>query len=410
MPHLRAATAGSPRAYGLPPSGAEFPKTTLLIPARMAAFKLVGVIDEDPFATPTWSGISPHFFGALDRKQVLHRAISARPSNAARLLYKALSVQPRKSHWRFRYHLNLGYYRQMTAAARRQIADMDPSQYQVILQIGAWYDMTRWSGKKVVSYHDGNLATLLASPYGYPPISRRHTNAALKYERELYSRLDLIMPMSRWLADSFIRDNGVPSRKVVPVGAGVNLPRIAESESKDYSAPRILFVGKAFERKGGLVLLHAFARVRREIPDAELTIIGPELPNPPQGVRSLGFVSKSDPDGVDRLLAEYQRASVFVMPSLYEPYGIVFAEAMAHRLPCVGADNCAMPEIIKHGETGYVVPVRDEVALADRLIELLRDPAACRQMGDNGYEKFRREHTWDAVTQRMCEAISSVLE
>ena len=344
------------------PSGGAAPRMTLPIRASMAAFKLVGVIDEDPYATPTWSGISPHFFGALDRRQVLHRAISARPSSATRLLYKALSVQSKKSHWRFRYHLNLGYYRQMTAAARRQIADMDPSQYQVILQIGAWYDMTRWSGKKVVSYHDGNLATLLASPYGYPPISRRYTDAALKYERELYSRLDLIMPMSRWLADSFIQDNGVPSRKVVPVGAGVNLPRIADVQSKDYSAPRILFVGKAFERKGGLVLLRAFARVRREIPDAEFTVIGPELPNPPEGVRSLGFVSKSDPDGVDRLLEEYQRASVFVMPSLYEPYGIVFAEAMAHRLPCVGADNWPMPEIVKQGETGYVVPVRDEVS------------------------------------------------
>lgn len=376
----------------------------------MVAFKLVGVIDEEPFATQTWSGSSLHFFGALQRRDVLHRAISARPSNVSRVLYKALSVQTRKSHWRFRYHLNLGYYRQMTAAARRQIAAMDPMQYQVILQIGAWYDMTRWPGKKVVSYHDGNLAALLASPYGHPLIHRRHTDAALRYERELYSRLDLIMPMSQWLADSFVRDNGVAPSKVVPVGAGVNLPRIRSLDSKDYSAPRILFVGKAFERKGGPVLLRAFARVRREIPNAELTIIGPELPDAPKGVRCLGFVSKGDAAGVERLLDEYERASVFVMPSLYEPYGIVFAEAMAHRLPCIGADNCAIPEIIKHGETGYVVPVRDEITLANRLVELLRDPLACRQMGDNGYDKYRREHTWDAVTRRMCEAISSILE
>src|SRR5690349_7315368 len=88
----------------------------------MAAFKLVGVIDEDPFATPTWSGISPYLFGALQRRDVLHRAVSAQPTRATRLLYKALSLQPRRSHWRFRYHLNLGYYRQMTAVARRQVA------------------------------------------------------------------------------------------------------------------------------------------------------------------------------------------------------------------------------------------------------------------------------------------------
>jgi glycosyltransferase involved in cell wall biosynthesis len=298
----------------------------------------------------------------------------------------------------------------MTKVARGQVAALDPKQYQVILQIGAWYDMTGWSGKTVVSYHDGNLATLLASPYGYPQIHKRHTQAALDYERELYRRLDLIMPMSRWLADSFMRDNGVPSNKVVPVGAGVNLPRVKSVVGKDYSAPRILFVGKGFERKGGPVLLRAFARVRREIPDAELTIIGAELQDPPEGVRCLGFVSKGDAAGLDLLLAEYERATVFTMPSLYEPYGIVFAEAMAHRLPCIGTNICAMPEIIRDGETGYVVPVRDEESLARRLVELLRDPLACRQMGDLGYDKYTKEHTWDAVTRRMCEAIGSVLE
>jgi glycosyltransferase involved in cell wall biosynthesis len=138
-------------------------------------------------------------------------------------------------------------------------------------------------------------------------------------------------------------------------------------------------------------------------------VIGSVLDNPPDGVRCLGFISKGDPAGIDALLAEYARATVFAMPSLYEPYGIVFAEAMAHRLPCIGTDNCAMPEIIRHGETGYVVPVGDEVALADRLISLLRDPAAARQMGNAGYEKYTRDHTWKAVTGRMCDAIESVL-
>lgn len=376
----------------------------------MRDFKLVGVIDEEPFATHTWSGISPYLFGALQGKGVLHRAVSAQPSDFTRLVYKALSVQPTPSRWRFRYHLNLGYYRQMTAVARRQLASLNQDQYEVILQIGAWYDMTGWSDKKVISYHDGNLATLLASPYGFPQISRRHTRNALNYERALYNRLNLIMPMSRWLADSFVRDNGVPSKKVVPVGAGVNLPRVRPVVDKDYSAPRILFVGKGFARKGGPVLLRAFARVRRAIPDAELTIIGAEIPDAPPGVRCLGFVSKSDAAGLDQLLDEYERATVFTMPSLYEPYGIVFAEAMAHRLPCIGTDICAMPEIIRHGETGYVVPVRDDEALANRLIELLRDPVACKQMGDAGYTKYTREHTWDAVTQRMCDAIGSVLQ
>jgi len=374
----------------------------------MNDFRLVGVVDEDPFATQTWSGISPYLFGALRAHGVLRGAVAAQPPRITSLLYQLLSVQPRMDRWRFKYQLNLGYYRRMTATARRRVRAFAPDDYDVILQIGAWYDLTGWSGKTVVSYHDGNLARLLDSPYGYPPISPRLIRRALDYERALYGRLDLIMPMSRWLADSFIRDNGVPSRKVVPVGAGINLPHVRSITDKDYSAGRILFVGRGFERKGGPVLLRAFARVRREIPDAELTIIGPILSDPPPGVRCLGFISKTDPEGIERLLTAYEQATVFAMPSLYEPYGIVFAEAMAHRLPCVGTDICAMPEIIREGETGHVVPPNDDDTLAARLIALLRDPRACADMGAAGYAKYRREHTWEAVTARMCEAIAAV--
>ena len=375
----------------------------------MTDFKLVGVIDEDPFAAQTWSGIAPYLFGALKDRGVLHAAVAAEPPSLTRYFYKALSVQPRMNSWRFKYSLHLGLYRSMTAAARRRLALFDPAQYQVILQVGAWYDLTGAKGMKVVSYHDGNLATLLASPYGHPPVSRRWIQRALDYERHLYERIDLIMPMSRWLADSFIRDNGIRSDKVVPVGAGINLSSVRDVRGRDYSAPRILFVGKAFERKGGRVLMRAFERVRREIPDAELTIIGPELTDVPSGVRSLGFLSKSDPTDVETLLDEYARASVFVMPSLYEPFGVVFAEAMAHRLPCVGTANCAIPEIVLDGRTGYTVPVGDDAALAERLIGLLRDPLACRQMGDLGFAKYSSDHTWEAVTRRMCEAIGSVV-
>ena len=375
----------------------------------MTAFKLVGVLDEDPFATRSWSGISRNLFQALRARGVLHGAVSAKPSKVARAAHKLVSFQPSLSKWRFKYHLNLRHYRHMTEIARRRLRTLDDSRYQVILQIGAWYDMTGCANKTVVSYHDGNPATLLASPYGYPRISGSHIKAALDYERQLYSRLDLILPMSRWLADSFMRDNGVPAHKIVPVGAASNLPRIGDVSTRDYSAPRFLFVGKGFERKGGPVLLRAFARVRREIPDAELTIIGSELADPPPGVRCLGYISRDDAAGLDQLIEEYRRASVFTMPSLYEPYGVVFAEAMAHRLPCIGTDICAMPEIIRHGDTGYVVPVGDDEALAARLVELLGDSGACRQMGENGYIKYQGEHTWDAVAGRMCDAIASTL-
>jgi glycosyltransferase involved in cell wall biosynthesis len=365
--------------------------------------KLVGVIDGDPFDPQLWSGSSRYLFEALQKRGALRAAVSAVASAVERALYQALSLQGDMARWRFRYHLNLGYYRAMTRRARLAVDRIPPPEYDVILQVGAWYDLTGGGQKPVVSYHDGNLATLLKSPYGYPSIAARHISAALKYERELYNRISLVFPMSRWLADSFVRENGVSHRKVYPVGAGVNLPQIRPTQNKDHSVPRILFVGLDFERKGGPDLLTAFKRVRAEIPDAELTIIGRKLEDAPPGVRSLGPLSKGNPADVERLLDEYERASVFVMPSLYEPFGIVFGEAMAHRCPCIGTNICAMPEIIEHGRTGFVVAPRDTATLAKRMIDLLKEPLMAREFGERAYEKYMRDLTWDAVAGKICD-------
>jgi glycosyltransferase involved in cell wall biosynthesis len=366
--------------------------------------KIIGVMDEDPYDWRTWSGSSPYFFGALKQRGVLAAAVSAEVPGFTKRLYQAASFQPSMPAWRFRFSLNTGYYAAMTRYAARRIADLG-CDHDTILQVGAWYDMTCVTDKPVCSYHDGNLAVLLRSPYGHPTISRRHIQRALDYERQLYARMRFVFPMSSWLADSFVKDNGVSPDRVHPVGAGINLPRIKDTEGRSYDAPRILFVGKDFARKGGPDLMQAFAMVRRHVPEVELTIIGPVLDNPPPGVRSLGPLSKSDPGQLDRLLHEYARASVFVMPSLYEPFGIVFAEAMAHRLPCIGTSICAMPEIIRDGETGYVVPPRDPERLSRRIVDLLRDPDRCRSFGEAGYRRYLSHYTWDAVTRSLCEVM-----
>lgn len=371
--------------------------------------RIAGVIDEDPFDARTWSGLSAHFFGALRENGALRAAVSAMPAKPVQRLYQLLSFQPDKQRWKFRYHLNVNYYRKMTQVARRKLTAIGTEAFDVILQVGAWYDMTDFAGKPVISYHDGNLATLLQSPYGYPRIGPHHIRSTLAYERQLYKKIRLIFPMSEWLADSFVRDNGVNRQRIFPVGAGINLSHVRSVQNKSYDAPHILFVGRDFQRKGGPDLLAAFQKVRAAVKTAELTIVGTELDDPPPGVRCVGFLSKTDSAGLECLLDEYERASIFVMPSLYEPFGVVFAEAMAHKLPCVGTNICAMPEIITHGRTGFLVPPRDPVALASRILALLDSPGQCREFGDCGYQRYAENFTWRVVTKRMLEVVAAEL-
>lgn len=371
--------------------------------------RIVGIIDEEPYHYRTWSGSSSYFFNALSERGLLYRVFGTCPDKRKLYYYKLRSFHPDIRVWRMKYHLNLRLYGERTMIAMREIQQLPAKDYQVILQVGAWYDLPRKTNKITVSYHDGNLYTFINSPYYKDLKDRGFIKRSLNYERQLYKRMDLIFTMSSWLARSFQQDFGISHEKVLPVGAGVNLPFLFNTEKKSYEEPRILFVGKMFERKGGLYLLEAFEKVKKEIHDAQLILIGPDLKNLPDGVTCLGFVSKNADEGIQILLSEYFKASVFVLPTLYEPYGIVFAEAMAHRLPCIGTDTCAIPEIIENGKSGFIVPVADSKKLADKIIEILRSANLAKQMGEHGYQRYLNNHTWGSVAGKIDEALQNIM-
>jgi glycosyltransferase involved in cell wall biosynthesis len=231
-------------------------------------------------------------------------------------------------------------------------------------------------------------------------------SAAAWYALEgmLYRNASYVFTASQYVRRSMVEDYGVDPARAVTVGGGRNM-EASDGLNKAYDGKTILFVGYEFERKGGNVLLAAFERVAAEIRDAELLIAGPpRLPCPlPRGARLLGPLS---PTEVSRL---YTRASLFAMPSLFEPFGFVFLEAMEHKLPCIGSDRCAMPEIIVDGETGLIVPAGNAQALAERISYLLRRPDTMRLMGERGRERVRKFFTWGAVARRIDERLAELL-
>jgi glycosyltransferase involved in cell wall biosynthesis len=97
----------------------------------------------------------------------------------------------------------------------------------------------------------------------------------------------------------------------------------------------------------------------------------------------------------------YRRASVFVLPSVFDPYPNVLREAMGHGLPGIGSDSGGIPEIITHGETGLVVPTGEPEPLAQALIQLLSSPADAERMGRAGHAAVVSSQTWDHVADRI---------
>jgi len=188
-------------------------------------------------------------------------------------------------------------------------------------------------------------------------------------------------------------------------GYGLNLDEVKVFDKK-YDGKTMLFIGMDFERKGGLVLLEAFPKIKKEIPEAKLIIIGPnkEIHTIDQpGVEFLGCITDRK-----KIKKYYEEASLFVMPSLCEPFGLVFLEAMAYKVPCIGTNRDAMPEVIQDGKNGFLVPPGDSQALANRIILLLNDKVCLKQLGENAYNFVKDNFLWEKVVGRIEQSLKNV--
>jgi glycosyltransferase involved in cell wall biosynthesis len=230
-------------------------------------------------------------------------------------------------------------------------------------------------------------------------------------ETEVYRRAQGIFTLSERLRRSFIEDFKIAPTRVHTAHAGPNFdPAEVPPRVEREGPPTILFVGVRFERKGGDLLLRAFRRVRQVIPGARLTIIGPrQLEVRDEGVDYLGFLRKDVPAEWDRLVEAYAGATVFCLPTRFEPFGIVFIEAMFFGLPCIGPDAWAIPEMVRDGETGFLCPPESEDCLTEKLLLLLQDTALARRMGESGRQYVHQRFTWDAVAGRVTGAMKAAM-
>ena len=219
--------------------------------------------------------------------------------------------------------------------------------------------------------------------------------AWLDRERETYLRAAAIATFSGLVRDSLIEDYCCDPAMIHVVGAGANIVPEREPRRED-DGQTLLFVGKdGWRRKGGPVMLEAFRRLRRQHPALRLVLAGPEENLAlPDGATNLGLVSFSD---VQQLLT---RATIFVLPTLREPFGIAYIDAMINKVPCIGTQVGAVPEIV--GDAGICVPPADPAALADAIAELLDDPQRRAAMGEAGRRRvLERGYLWPEVARKL---------
>lgn len=209
------------------------------------------------------------------------------------------------------------------------------------------------------------------------------------------------------------RDAGVSADRISIIPLGIPV-------FPDFERPRIrrdhlsvVYLGRLERRKGTIDLLRAIPEILKRVPNVRFTLIGADRPHCPGERSHAQFVSDEFPPEMQErveLLGELpaaevdrwmQSADLFVAPSLYESFGLIFVEAMRWGTPVVGTRAGGIPEIVEDGVTGALVAPGDWRGLAAKIVELLRGERQRRRLGEAGRRQVESHFSLERMAQRV---------
>ncbi len=248
---------------------------------------------------------------------------------------------------------------------------------------------------------------ILREEYERCGIPYRGTDARI-VERELgeYEFCDLISVPSSFSLRSFV-EKGVPRDKLRLNPYGVDLSMFHPMPKCD-SVFRVLFVGSMSIRKGIAYLVEAVKRAA--VPALDLVLIGHidkhaervvakcDLP-----LRRLGVLPRAE------LAEHYSQASVLVLPSIEDGFGLVMAQAMACGVPVIATTNTGAEDLFTDGAEGFIVPIRDGAAIADKIVFLYEHPEVRDAMGAAAVARVRALGGWNSYGERMAAMYQAAL-
>jgi len=216
-------------------------------------------------------------------------------------------------------------------------------------------------------------------------------------QRFAIRRAKLLISPSRAHAEEIARELRYDPRSLGVVPNCIDLAEIPSGDQATGDGRTVLFVGRLERVKGISLFLEAAQLVMQECPTTRFLVAGANHPTLPHAELDQMVRSYSLQDHVEQLgqvpwqelVSLYQRASVCVVPSHYESFGLAALEAMACGVPVVAARAGGLPEIIEDGMTGLLVTAGDAAALAKAIVSLLKDREERTQMGSAGRERAR---------------------
>jgi len=282
-----------------------------------------------------------------------------------------------------------------------------------------------WSSYYIIKkvQHKGGIAIVEESgsfnKYQQKILKQEYERLGLKYRSDIHQGIlereqreceaaDYILCPSKYTANSLI-EYGIKKGKIIIIPYGVDISTFRKESRKD-DVFRVFYLGGIRVRKGLIYLFRALEGLK--LSNFECLIIGKVeddfKPFFNQYKRYFKHISEYIP--LNRMRCYYSNASVFVLPSIDDAFGLVVLEAMACGLPVICTTNTGAAELIRDNMEGFVVPIRDSNAIKEKIEYLYHNPVECERMGNNALQRAK-DCTWDnygkAITRELKQIMSN---
>jgi len=266
-------------------------------------------------------------------------------------------------------------------------------------------------GKFIVTFHGYDLSSF---------IQRKGPGVY----KELFAKVDVVLPVCDFFKDRLIK-LGCDQKNIIVHRNGINTDVFSHQykykTDNHQDVIRFITIARLVLKKGVEYGIRAVAHVSKHYPNLEYHIIGegPLERELQELIRELDVGSRVTLHGgktQDEIIQMLEMSDIFILPSVTSEDGdqegipISIAEAMSMGLPVISTYHSGISEIVRHGDSGFLVPERDENALTKSVVYLIEHPEIRRTMGKAGQEIVKQECNQNVLNTRLLEIYEQVLD